>query len=93
MGREEVNEVENRTEPKQLVGNAGVRTALVEPCNPGVMIEEPIQNWIQRGGTSFSDEGMIVALTFSIAARAKSNRTEASAIHGNVGVAGATRAE
>ena len=49
VGREEVNEVENRTEPKQLVGKAGVRTAAVDACNPGVMIKEPIQNWIQRG--------------------------------------------
>ena len=48
--REEVNEVENRTEQKQLVGKAGVRTAAVNACNPGVMIEEPIQSWIQRGG-------------------------------------------
>ena len=34
--REEVNEVENRTEQKQLVGKAGVRTAAVNACNPGV---------------------------------------------------------
>ena len=50
VGREEVNEVENRTEPKQLVGKAGVRTAAVDACNLGVMIKEPIQSWIQRGG-------------------------------------------
>ena len=35
--------------PKQLVGKAGVRTAAVDACNPGVMIKKPIQNWIQRG--------------------------------------------
>ena len=39
VGREEVNEVENRTEPKQLVGKAGVRTAAVDACNSGVMID------------------------------------------------------
>ena len=43
--------------------------------------------------TSFSDKGMIVVLMFSTAARAESNRTEASAVHGNVKVAGAFRAE
>ena len=43
--------------------------------------------------TSFSDEGMIVALTLSIAERAKPNRTEASAVHGNIKVADAFRAE
>ena len=48
--REEVNEVENRTEQKQLVGKAGVRTAAVDACNLGVMIKEPIQSWIQSGG-------------------------------------------
>jgi hypothetical protein len=50
VGREEVNEVDNRTEPKQLVGKAGVRAAAVDACSPGVMIGEPIQSWIQRGG-------------------------------------------
>ena len=49
MGREEVNEVEDRMEPKQLVGKAGARTAAIDAFNPGVMIEEPIQSWIQRG--------------------------------------------
>ena len=49
MGREKDNEIENRTEPKQLVEKAGVRIAAVDACNPGVMIKEPIQNWIQRG--------------------------------------------
>ena len=50
VGREEVNEVNNRTEPKQLVGKAGVRAAAVDACSPGVlMIGEPIQSWIQRG--------------------------------------------
>jgi hypothetical protein len=44
VGREEVNEVENTMESKQLVGKAGVRTAAVDACNPGVMIEEPIQS-------------------------------------------------
>ena len=53
VGREEVNEVENRTEPKQLVGKAGVRTAAADACNPGVRIEEPIQSWIQRGGIEY----------------------------------------
>jgi hypothetical protein len=43
--------------------------------------------------TSLSDEGMIVAFTLSTAARAESNRAEASAVHGNVEVAGAFRAE
>jgi hypothetical protein len=43
--------------------------------------------------TSLSDEGMIIALTFITAARAESNRMEASAIHGNVEVADAFRAE
>ena len=43
--------------------------------------------------TSFSDEGMIVALTLGTAVRAESNRMEASAIYGNVEVAGAFRAE
>ena len=42
VGREEVNEVGNRTEPKQLVGKVGVRTAAVDACNPGVMIEDPL---------------------------------------------------
>jgi len=41
VGREEVNEIEDRTEPKQLVGKAGVRAAAVDACNPGVMIKEP----------------------------------------------------
>jgi hypothetical protein len=50
VGREEVNEVENRGEPRQLVGKADVRTAAIDACNPGAMIKEPIQNWIQRGG-------------------------------------------
>jgi hypothetical protein len=50
VGREEVNEVENRTEPEHLVGKAGVRAAAVDTCNPGVMIKEPIQSWIQSGG-------------------------------------------
>ena len=49
VGREEVNEIEDRAEPKQLVGKAGVRAAAADACNPGVMIKEPIQNWIQRG--------------------------------------------
>ena len=43
--------------------------------------------------TSLTDKRMIVALTFSTAARAESNRMEASAVHGNVKVAGAFRAE
>ena len=43
--------------------------------------------------TNLSDKGMIVALTFSTAARDESNRTEVSAVHGNVKVAGAFRAE
>jgi hypothetical protein len=46
----DLNEVEDRTEPKQLVGKAGVRAAVVDACNPGVMIKEPIQSWIQKGG-------------------------------------------
>ena len=46
----DLNEVEDRTEPKQLVGKAGVRAAVVDACNPGVMIKEPIQSWIQSGG-------------------------------------------
>ena len=36
MGSDEVNGIEDRTEPKQLVGKAGVRTAAVDACNPGV---------------------------------------------------------
>ena len=43
--------------------------------------------------TGFSDEGMIVALTLGTAARAESNRTEASAVHCNVEVADAIRSE
>ena len=27
-----------------------MRVAAVNACNPGVMIEEPIKSWIQRGG-------------------------------------------
>jgi len=56
MGREKDNEIENRTEPKQLVGKkGGVKTATpVKACNPGVMIKEPVQNWIQRGGIEYS---------------------------------------
>ena len=50
IGREEVNEVKDRTEPKQLVRKAGVRAAAVDACNPRLMIEEPIQSWIQKGG-------------------------------------------
>jgi hypothetical protein len=42
---------------------------------------------------SLPDKGMIVALTLSTAARAESNRTEASAVYGNFEVAGAFRAE
>ena len=49
VGREGVNEIKDRTEPKQLVEKAGVRIAAVDACNPRVMIKEPIQNWIQRG--------------------------------------------
>ena len=43
--------------------------------------------------TSLTDKRMIVALMFSTAVRAESNRMEASAIYGNVEVAGAFRAE
>jgi hypothetical protein len=43
--------------------------------------------------TSFADKGMIVAPTLSTAARAESNRMEASAVHCNVEVADAVRSE
>ena len=43
--------------------------------------------------TGFSHERMVVVLTLSTAARAESNRAEASAVHCNVKVAGAFRAE
>jgi hypothetical protein len=43
--------------------------------------------------TGFSKEGMIVVLTLGAAARAESNRTEASAFHCNVKAADAVRSE
>ena len=42
--------------------------------------------------TGFSDERMVVALTLGTAVRNESNRMEASAVYGNVEVAGAFRA-
>ena len=54
MGREEVNKSKNRTEPKQLVGKGGVRAAVVNACNPGILIEELTpQSWIQGGGIEY----------------------------------------
>jgi hypothetical protein len=43
--------------------------------------------------TGFSNEGMIVAHTLGTAARAESNRTEASTVHCNVEVVDAARSE
>jgi hypothetical protein len=42
------------TEPKQLGGKKGVRAAAVlDACNWGVMIDEPIQSWIKGGGIEY----------------------------------------
>jgi hypothetical protein len=52
-----------------------------------VLTDDPVT------ATGFSNKGMIVALTLGTAARAESNKTEASVIHCNVEVADAVRSE
>ena len=68
-------------------------TAVAEPKEFSTPEKFPVLTDGPATATSLSDEGMIVTLTFSTASRAESNRTEASAVHGNVEVAGASRAE
>jgi hypothetical protein len=67
--------------------------AVAEPKEFSTLEKFPVLTDGPATATSLSDEGMIVALTLSTAARAESNRTEASTVHGNVEVAGAVRAE
>ena len=67
--------------------------AVAEPKEFSTPEKFPVLTDGPATATGFSDEGMIVALTLSTAARAESNRMEASAVHGNVEVTGAFRVE
>ena len=67
-------------------------TAVAAPKEFNTLEEFPVLTDAATA-TSFSNEGMVVVLTFSTAARAESNMTDTSAVHGNVKVAGAFRAE
>jgi hypothetical protein len=67
--------------------------AVAEPKELSTPEKFPVLTDGPATATSFSDEGMIVALTLGTAARAESNRTEASAAHCNVEVANAVRSE
>jgi hypothetical protein len=60
--------------------------AVAEPKEFSTPEKFPVLTDDSATATGFSDEGMIVALTLSTAARAESNRTEASAVHCNVEV-------
>ena len=53
VSRDDVNKGKDRTEPKQLGGKGGVRAAAVDACNSGILIDEPIQSWIQGGGIEY----------------------------------------
>ena len=68
-------------------------TAVAEPKEFSTPEKFPVLTDGPVTVTSFSGEGMIVALTLGTAARAESNRTEVSAIHCNVKVADAVRSE
>ena len=67
--------------------------AVAEPKEFSTQEKFPVLTDGPATATSLSIEGMIVALTLCTAARVESNRTETSAVHGNVEVAGAFRAE
>jgi hypothetical protein len=67
--------------------------AVAEPKEFSTPEKFPVLTDGPATATGFSDEGMIVALTLGTAARAESNRMEASAIHCNVKVADAIRSE
>ena len=67
--------------------------AVAEPKEFSTPEKFPVLTDGPTTATGFSDEGMIVALTLGTAARAESNRTEASAAHCNVEVANAVRSE
>jgi hypothetical protein len=67
--------------------------AFVEPKEFSTPEKFPVLTDDPATASSLSDEGMIVALTLSTAARAESHRTGASAVYGNVEVAGAFKAE
>ena len=53
VGREEVKKNKNGAEPKQLGREGRVRTAAVDACNLGIVIDEPIQSWIQGGWIAY----------------------------------------
>ena len=53
MSRDNVNKSKDGTEPKQLGRKGGVRAAAVDACNLGILIDEPIQSWIQGGGIEY----------------------------------------
>ena len=49
MDRENIDKSKSGTEPKQLAGKEGVRAAAIDACNLRIVIDEPIQMWIQSG--------------------------------------------
>jgi hypothetical protein len=66
-------------------------TAVAKPKEFSTPEKFPVLTDGPATATGFSDERMEVALTLGTAVRAESNRTKASAIHGNVEVAGTSR--
>jgi hypothetical protein len=67
--------------------------AVAEPKELSTPEKFPVLTDGPATATGFSNEGMIVALTLGTAARAESNRMEASATHCNVEVTDAVRSE
>jgi hypothetical protein len=67
--------------------------AVAEPKEFSTPEKFPVLTDGPATATGFFDEGMIVALTLGTAARAESNRKEASTAHCNVKVADAVKSE